>query len=184
MKTKRVHASVWEVGNQQDLFFAWEGREVNFMKKKTIATVLPILLLALGIGYVLVGNLTVAYHNYQFKQAILSINSEETTLNEVVPFAWDTVYTFSPYTGKDEIERVIGFRSRHIRETVSEDMVQLLFVKDGSVTASICGYGQNLGYRVSFADSVAFQEKAVFRVRKESAANTTVLTKIPQQAQF
>ena len=115
------------------------------------------------LGYIIIGNPVVFVHNHQLKSAITSI-SEDTdaiTLNEIVPFQWDTVYTFEPYATREEIAEIIGFDSSSIRETVSEGMVQLLFVKDHKVTSSVCGYA------VGFFDRVDYEENAVFSVKRE-----------------
>lgn len=77
------------------------------------------------------------------------------SLWELTPFSWNWVYTFAPYTTKDEMEQVIGCSGKELKETVNEGMVQLVFVdydKDSGenrVVCDICGYGSNLGYSVS-----------------------------------
>ena len=48
------------------------------------------------------------------------------------------------------MEKATGFSSPSIQETVSEGMVQLLFVKEGRVVASVCGYAERLGYQIRF----------------------------------
>lgn len=122
----------------------------------------------------LIGNPVVAYHNHELGKAITSLNTRETTLNAVVPFEWDLVYTFAPYTSQSEIEELIGFRSGSIRMAVNEGMVQLLFVKGDRVVASICGYDSSLGYDVNFTDSVIYDENTIFAVSRDSGI--TILT--------
>lgn len=144
------------------------------MKKRTLAGALLIIVI-IGLGCLWIGNPAAAYHSRQLKEAFATIGGEETTLNDIVPFEWDTVYTFDPYTSRAEMEQAIGFQSRAIKESVSEGMVQLLFVKDRSVAASVCGYPDSLGYRVDFTGSVARDDKTVFSVSREEGI--TVLTK-------
>lgn len=62
----------------------------------------------------------------------------------------------------------IGFKSNSIQETVNEGMVQLVFVKGQKVTASVCGYADNLGYDIIFHDSITFEKKEMFVVDKTS----------------
>lgn len=131
------------------------------MRKKILVPIV-IMLGLLITAYVMFGNPIITYHNYQLKQSIRTISEPEVTLNEIIPFAWDTVYTFSPYTSRSEIEEIIGFKSSAVQETVSEGMVQLLFVKGSSVVASVCGYAENLGYRVDFVDKVNFKDRTLF----------------------
>ena len=102
--------------------------------------------------------------NYRLKQSIHTISKPPVTLNEIVPFEWDIVYTFAPYTSRSEIEEIIGFKSNAIQETVSEGMVQLLFVKDNAACGSICGYSENLGYSVHFSDKVKLTDNKQFDV--------------------
>lgn len=133
------------------------------MKKKAwMISAITIAILALS--YYMIGDPFIAYHNYRLKQSIAAISKPTVTLNEIVPFEWDTVYTFAPYTSRSEIEEIIGFKSNAIRETVSEGMVQLLFVKDSTVCGSICGYAENLGYSVHFSDKVELTDNKQFDV--------------------
>ena len=147
------------------------------MKKVAIFLVL-VLLLGL-IAYAVMGNPVVFYHNFALQRAMSQVPEGEVTLNQIVPFAWDAAYTFPPYTSKKEIETALGFSSASIRETVNEGMVQLLFVKDGRVTASVCGYPERLGYQVCFSDRVSFSEEAVFTAKRTEG----VLTLIRREAQ-
>ncbi len=87
------------------------------------------------------------------KLAYQKKNGDVVFLSELTPFEWDRVYSFPPYTSKDEMEWILGFSSPEITETVNEGMVQLIFVsqpagEDPIVTACITGYPENLGYNV------------------------------------
>ena len=118
------------------------------MKKRALKLCAAALLILLVI-YALIGNPIVFWHNRALEHSLCSLEDGITvTLNETVPFEWEAVYTFDPYTSKSEMERIIGISSSSIRETVSEGMVQLIFVNRGRVTASVCGDASNLGYDV------------------------------------
>lgn len=116
------------------------------------------ILLAIFTAIILIASVFTTFENRviansnsnKLAQAIKSIESETIKFNEIIPFEWDTVYTFSPYMPDSEIEKIIGFKSNRITETVSENMVQLLFVKDLKVVSSICAYSENLGYSITF----------------------------------
>lgn len=130
------------------------------MKKKYI---LFLLLAVLYLGYLYIGNPMVAYHNHTLKESITSLKGNEiVTLDAVVPFAWDKVYTLAPYTTKEEMAEIIGFQSGSLHKTVNEGMVQLLFVKGQRVTASVCGYASALGYRISFDSPLSYGEETLF----------------------
>lgn len=139
------------------------------MKKRTGMLVITIVCVFLVI-FLAIGNPIVFYHNQQLKRSITSLEgNQKVTFNEIVPFDWDMVYTFEPYTSREEIEEIIGFQSDSISETVNEGMVQLLFVKGTTVTASVCGYPGKLGYSVTnFEGSVSAKEEAVFLTDTDS----------------
>ena len=122
------------------------------MKRSKLRFVL-IPLFAIFVGYLLFvmifGNPYVLWNNHHFKQKVLSAAEETVVLHQLTPFEWDVVYTFSPYTSREEIARCIGFRSLSIQETVSEGMTQLLFVHEKKVVGSICGYPSRIGYTIS-----------------------------------
>lgn len=120
-------------------------------------------------------NSEIGRNNEKLKQAVLSTNSSTVTLNEIVPFEWDVVYTFSPYTSKEDIEAIVGIKSNAIQQTVNEGMVQLIFVKDQKIISSVCGYSDSLGYSISFLEdtvenyrSIYFTEKAEFSVTRNN----------------
>ncbi len=138
------------------------------MRRKKAAVIVLVILALCAVGYAVVGNPAVARHNRQAKAALAAVEDGETvTLNEVIPFTWDRVYTIAPYTSREEIAGIIGFDSPDIQENnVSEGMVHLLFVKDGKVTASILGYDETLGYRIEFPSVVTFEEKTPFLASK------------------
>ncbi len=78
---------------------------------------------------------------------------ETVYLAELTPFAWDDVYAFDPYTSRAEMEKILGFSSKELRETVSEGMIQLVFVNEEpntspQVVCCIASYPENLGYSV------------------------------------
>ena len=133
------------------------------MKKRILFAFFSIAVILI-VGERMFGSPLVKYNNYHLKQNIQTISASEVTLNAVVPFEWDTVYTFPPYTSKAKIEKTIGFESNEIKETVNEGMVNLLFVKGNTVTGSICDYPKNLGYSIEFKDKVKFKDNVVFEV--------------------
>ena len=57
------------------------------------------------------------------------------TAGELFDFDYDEVYVFRPYQSKDEMEKQIGFKSHVLQETVSENMINILFAKDDSPVA-------------------------------------------------
>lgn len=86
------------------------------------------------------------------KEEVLSIGQSVETVNlsNVTPFEWDVAYSFNPYTSKDTIYETVGYKWNDIRETVSEGMNQVVFLKDGKVVCYLYGYPKNNGYGIYF----------------------------------
>jgi hypothetical protein len=86
------------------------------------------------------------------KEEVLSIGQSVETLNllDVTPFEWDVVYSFNPYTPKDDIYETVGYRWDTTSETVNEGMNQIVFLNDGKVVCYLYGYPENNGYSIYF----------------------------------
>lgn len=67
-------------------------------------------------------------------------------LTEYTDFEWDTLYVFMPYITKESIYYVIGYEFADIKETVNDDMNQVIFMKDGKVVCYVYGYPYDNGY--------------------------------------
>ena len=83
---------------------------------------------------------------------IISGNAVIDDLSQWTPFEWDTLYSFSPYTTKDKIYEVIGYKWNNISETVSEGMTQIVFVKDDQVVFYLYGYPENIKLGFNFGE--------------------------------
>ncbi len=64
-------------------------------------------------------------------------------LNGFIPFEWDALYSFAPYTSKEEIYEVIGYKWENISETVNEGMNQIVFTKNSKVICYLYGYPED-----------------------------------------
>lgn len=107
--------------------------------------------LVLAVGYFVIGNPIVFMNNRKLKTAVTGITADTVPLNEVVPFEWDSVYMPDPYASKENIEKLIGFKSASIKENwVNEGIVHLIFTKGQRGVASVLSYPQNLGYSIGF----------------------------------
>ena len=153
------------------------------MKKETKASIIILTCIAL-IAFIglMISNPFVSINNHKLASSLKSIDRETVSLNDVVPFEWDTLYTFGPYQSKKEIEKTIGFKSADIKENnINEGMVHLLFVKGDKVVASILGYGKNLGYNIDFTSkegwNVTFAEGAQFNVTRVDGITTLTYAK-------
>ena len=119
------------------------------------------------------GSPVVHWHNHQLKTALTGLTDASITLEQAVPFSWDEVYAFPPYTPVEEIEAAIGAESYNLTEAAGEGMLQLVFLDGGAVTAAVCGYPSELGYDVDLAGTadstpckLAYGEDASFTVER------------------
>lgn len=114
------------------------------------------------------------------KLKVLSTEDSVETLNllDVTPFDWDEVYSFDPYTPKETIYEVIGYKWGKINETVNEGMNQIVFLNDGKVVCYLYGYPENNEYgiyftntnntEITFASMLTFEEDLTFQVEREN----------------
>jgi len=94
-------------------------------------------------------------------------NKTEVMLKDITPFEWETVYSFGPYTSKEEIQKIIGFKA-DVGETVNEGMPHLIFVKDQEVVCELLGYPSNLGISINtFSNEIKAEDNLFFKVNNE-----------------
>lgn len=136
------------------------------MKKEGFAKAAVVLALLAVLGYAFFGSPAEAYRRRALRQAMAAVPDGEVTLNEIVPFAWDTVYSYEPYMSREEVEEMVQIPVRGLKQSVSEDTVQLVFVKDGHMVCNVCGHISREGYyflfwsgRLDFTDETVFEAK-------------------------
>lgn len=100
---------------------------------------------------------------------VISGNSEINDLSQWTPFEWDTLYSFAPYTSKEKIYEVVGYKWDKITESVNEGMNQIVFLKAGKVVCYLYGYPENIkisfnfgSYKSSFI-KLSAEDKLSFR---------------------
>lgn len=117
------------------------------MKKKKIFKALILMVALVSIIFFIGWNSELNKNNRYLNDKLLnSVSDTSGKAGELFDFNYDKVYVFSPYQSKDEMEKELGFSSRLLKETVSEGMMNILFVKDDSPAAYLYGYGSNNGY--------------------------------------
>ncbi len=141
------------------------------MKKKLMFAVIGVICIIIVV-YLGFDRLAVKYNNRILKSSITSIEKKRVSINEVVPFDWDAVYSFEPYTSKKDIEAKIGFKSSFVYETVSEGMVQLIFIKNKKIVSNTYGYPSFLEYDIKFKGVIKFNEGRKFNVIKNKGVVT------------
>lgn len=69
-------------------------------------------------------------------------------VKDLIDFSYDTVHIFEPYQPKESMELQIGFKFKGLKETVSEGMMNILFLNNNSSVAYLYGYPSNTGYYI------------------------------------
>ena len=129
--------------------------------KKLLSMVLFLTALALACG-LLFGNIENRLHHRQLKRALSALDPGQTiTPEELIPFPWDEVYTFAPYTSIQQKEAALGFRSSRLSETVSEGMTDVVFTHGGRVVLSVTAYPDNAGFALLLYDCPAAESTGV-----------------------
>lgn len=135
------------------------------------------LVLAMGIYHSL-GYHRISTNNKKLQKAFTSLTEEKISLNTVIPFAWDVIYTIPPYMSKEDISSMIGFDSRHIKENqINEGMVHLIFVHENKIVASILDYPENLGYQLICKNKITYDQDNTFQVQKQNTITIIYKTK-------
>ncbi|QFG00346.1 hypothetical protein PB01_16860 [Psychrobacillus glaciei] len=100
-----------------------------------------------------------------------------------IPFEWDTLYSFSPYTTKETIYQTIGYKWSDISETVNEGMNQIVFVDDSKVVCYLFGYpehsriGFNLGEYEGSYIKLTTEQKLPFNITENNGVRYFELIK-------
>lgn len=80
-------------------------------------------------------------------------------ITEFIPFDWDELYSFAPYTPRKVIYETIGYKWDNVSESVNEGMNQIVFVKDGEVVCYLYGYPENVKLGFDFGSYEGFYIK-------------------------
>ncbi|RDY28199.1 metallophosphatase [Romboutsia weinsteinii] len=111
---------------------------------------------------------------------------EEINLSEISSFEWDKAYKFKTSTPRDIIYNTVGYKWRNITETESEDVIQMVFMKDEKVVCYVYAYASEMGVDIDFDES-DYKDNVItiypndndrFKVEKGEDAFTTYLTHI------
>ena len=105
---------------------------------------------ALSMVYLIFGDPRIYLNTAKLKETLSTLDSEQVTLEEIVPFEWTAVYTFDPYTSIDLIQMAARSKSPALKESTSEGMTHVVFTNKGQVVASVCAMPASLGYDLDF----------------------------------
>lgn len=122
------------------------------MKKQTFIVVASVLVIIIALIMFKALHLTPIWeiNAKQFNSSFNTISGNATIddLSRFTTFEWDTLFSFAPYTPKEDVYKVVGYQWDKIDTTVSEGMNQIVFLKEGKVVCYIDGYPDK--YKVFF----------------------------------
>ncbi len=91
-------------------------------------------------------------NKYLLERSILNNKEKnEILLNELIPFEWDRILTFSPYYSRDSVYHSAGYRFASIVvDGSNESFNQFVFMKDDKVVCHLQGLASNMEYSFYF----------------------------------
>lgn len=132
----------------------------------------------IGLLIIVISTIAVVFLNSPFQRTTRALedklaNALESsgTVENLFEFDYDTLYVFEPYQSKAKMEETIGFKTRVLQETVSEGMMNLLFVKDEEPIAYLYGYPSNNHFNIDLLPGTYLKSKLIsFTYEVEEAA--------------
>ena len=132
---------------------------LSYKKTEAVATITTIIV-CIAAGFFVLANPHVAKVNSKELGRVLSQYDDKTiVLNDAVKFDYDYVIQFPPYADKKSMEEMLGFKFSFLSESVSEGMMNILFVKDNKAVCYIYGYGENNNFYLSLPDSEKIEKE-------------------------
>jgi hypothetical protein len=117
------------------------------MKKKATLKILFFIFILLSVTFFMKWNSQLNRNTRDLEKKLSASDAQVSGKTvELFNFDYDVLYVFEPYESKEEMETKIGFRTSILQETVSEGMMNILFVKENSPVAYLYGYLSNTGY--------------------------------------
>lgn len=142
------------------------------MKERKFVIAPIVIVLSLFLSYLVIGNPIVAFKNKQLQNSILALNKQQTRtvkIQDIVPFEWDSAYTFSPGTNREEIVKKVGINDKSIKEPKdTEQTLYLVFLKDNKIISIINQNVSDIGYNIIFSDYIKYSDKNYFEVQLDN----------------
>lgn len=91
---------------------------------------------------------------------------------KLMPFEWDTIYSFPPYYPKDQVAKEIGIPNFPVLESVNEGTNQTIFMHKGKVICYVYGYPENSGLYIGFGPSSMDADYKVLLKRSDMGNGT------------
>lgn len=139
-------------------------------KRNILITILLILLIGIISGLIYINPL-VKINNKKLVDNIQEVlTKENVTLEELIPFSFDSVYIYQPYTKKSSMENEIGIKSRFIKDNYTDtNGIEIIVIKDNKVIASIFNYLDKDGYIIEplvYSNKLDYNDNVEFVIER------------------
>jgi 2',3'-cyclic-nucleotide 2'-phosphodiesterase (5'-nucleotidase family) len=99
--------------------------------------------------------------------AMLDGKAKEVSLSQVAPFEWDKAYAFAPRTPVEKIYDTVGYKWRSITEAESDNMIQIVFMKDKKPVCYFYGNTDEMGISMKF-DKSEYKDNIIIITAKDN----------------
>ncbi len=129
-----------------------------FMRRIRVVLLITLMIFITSCSFNLSPNPVLNKNKTDLEKSISETCSEYKTvqLNDLTPINWEKVYFFEPYASKSYIVEKVGFSWTGLKETVSEGMMQIVFIDKGDVVCYIYGYPEK--YYINCEAEVLFSK--------------------------
>ncbi len=119
-------------------------------------------------------HIPIANNNKALRLALtVQKSGTETTLEKVVPFEWDDMYIFYPYSSdREDIEKTIGFPLSEYHPAMYDEMISTIFVKNKKLVSYTCDRYENIGYQIQNCEHSSYGDNEIFEIKKENGLIT------------
>lgn len=114
------------------------------------------------------GRYTSMKHHMALYYAMTALESgSQTSLQQAVPFAWDSLYTFPTGTSKEEMATAMAVDSQKNLSVTRGAELQFYFVHEHEVVCAVVGTAVSLGFSFDWGEDVLeFHQETVFSVEE------------------
>lgn len=121
-------------------------------------------------------NYDILSRNATLYAILTNLTEDKVSLQEVVPFEWDAVYSFSYEDSIADITEATGIRSDLFISTSEEGDVQYYFIFEDKVVSMFAGTPEEIGFQLDFTGGFfLYDNTSQFEVSQKSDLRPWVL---------
>lgn len=93
------------------------------------------------------------YGEFMVKLMEEAEKGKEVNLAKINPFEWDKIHIFKPHTPVETVYKTVGYKWRNISPSYSDDMIQMILMKDNKPICYVYGKSDLMGLNLDFDES-------------------------------